>query len=396
MQRELRRNIQAFGITSLFNDISSEMAYWILPAFIVTIGGGPAQLGVIEGIAESVASLGKLASGYITDALPRRKPIVAGGYAIANLVKPLLAFATVWWHVLLVRFTDRTLKGLRGTPRDVMLAESADVKKLGSAFGFVQAADSAGAILGPLIAWWMLRGLHTSMRTVFLAAAVPGALCVLAVAFFTRETGSARDLQQIAAVAPRRPLPRPFWLVLGAVLVFQLGNSSDMFLVLRARDAGIAVAFAPLLGLVFNVTYTFASWPAGALSDRVSRHKLAAVGYLIFAATYATFALAPLKLARFHAELAVWCAMGFYGLYYALTEPVLKALVVASVSKDERGRAVGIYSFVSSVCVLFASAATGFLWRRFGGQLPLGASAGLAVIAALLLLTIGGSERARA
>src|SRR5437016_2693604 len=168
-----KRNVYFFGATSLFNDIASEMAYWILPAFLVSLGAGPAAMGLIEGIAESVASLGKLFSGYLTDTGRRRKPLVVFGYALANAIKPMLAVTTQWWQVLFIRFADRTAKGIRGTPRDVMLAESVDRKKIGNAYGLLQSMDSAGAVVGPLTAWFIIAHFG-NMRSVFWAAAIPG------------------------------------------------------------------------------------------------------------------------------------------------------------------------------------------------------------------------------
>src|SRR6202045_2548401 len=184
------RNIYAFGITSFLNDTATEMAYWVLPAFLVSLGAGPAQLGLIEGVAESVASFAKLFSGYLTDRIDRRKPLVVAGYAVANAVKPLLALATAWWHILLIRFSDRLAKGVRGAPRDVMVAESVPNEKLGSAYGLIQSMDSAGAIAGPLAALVLLaRYGAQGVRLVFLAAALPGVLCVLVALFGIRETG---------------------------------------------------------------------------------------------------------------------------------------------------------------------------------------------------------------
>src|ERR1700730_1629311 len=184
-QPSAARNLYAFGITSFLNDTASEMAYWVLPAFLISLGAGPAQLGVIEGIAESVASFSKLFSGYLTDRLARRKPLVVAGYFVANAVKPLLALATAWWHILLIRFTDRFAKGVRGAPRDVMVAESVGKQRLGSAYGLIQSMDSAGAIAGPLAALVLLA--RYGIRGVFWAAAVPGALCVLVAQFGVRE-----------------------------------------------------------------------------------------------------------------------------------------------------------------------------------------------------------------
>jgi MFS family permease len=368
--------VVVFGATSLLNDTASEMAYWILPAFLTSIGGGPAQLGIIEGIAESVASFSKLGAGYVTDRFPRRKPLVVFGYVLANVVKPILAVATSWWHVLFIRFADRTGKGLRGAPRDVMVGESVPRERVGSAFGLLQAMDSAGAILGPLLAILLLT--HVGFRGVFWAAAVPGLLAIVVVSLFARETGTAAAAKPSAPAAPI-PLPPRFYWVLAAVMVFSIGNSSDMFLVLRAQEAGIAASLAPLLGLVFNVVYTLASWPAGRLSDRLSKPTVAAAGYAVFALIYAVFAAAP-------SQTAIWIGMGTYGLYYALTNPVLRALVVEAVPGEARGRAFGIFFFWTSVATLLSSAVTGKLWEAFGAQLPLGISAALAGIAALMLL----------
>ncbi len=390
------RNIYAFGFTSFLNDTATEMAYWVLPAFLATLGAGPAQLGLIEGVAESVASFAKLFSGYLTDHIHRRKPVVVAGYFVANAVKPLLAIVNAWPQILLIRFTDRLAKGVRGAPRDVMVAESVPKNRLGSAYGLIQSMDSAGAIAGPLAALVLLS--RFGIRSVFWAAAVPGALCVLVALVGIRETTRMRgkDLpgaveepdahkNQISALPAANDgaegsikLPTSFYFVLVAVTLFSLGNSSDMFLVLRAQNVGIRVALAPLLGLIFNITYTLASWPAGWFSDHVSRRLVGSAGYVIFAAVYFVFGRAP-------STLAIWIAMAVYGFYYALTQPVLKALVVETVGQRVRGRALGIYFFVTSVATLAASLITGELWKHYGAGIPFYFSAAMAVLAALLL-----------
>ena len=387
-RRSTARSLYSFGITSFFNDTASEMAYWVLPAFLVSLGAGPEQLGLIEGIAESVASFAKLFSGYLTDRIDRRKPLVVVGYLVANAVKPLLAIVTSWVHILLIRFTDRLAKGVRGAPRDVMVAESVGKERLGSAYGLIQSMDSAGAIAGPLAALLLLSRFH--IRTVFLAAAVPGALAVMVAMLGIRETqrgvsdaGSGEGIAQTptaqGAVPTRVSLPKAFYLVLTAVTLFSLGNSSDMFLVMRAQNVGIRVSLAPLLGLVFNITYTLGSWPAGWFSDQFSRRWIAAAGYFIFAGVYFVFGRAP-------STTAIWIVMAVYGIYYALTQPVLKALVVDTVSPDTRGRALGIYFFATSVATLAASLITGELWKRYGAPVPFYLSAALAVLSAVLLL----------
>jgi len=398
---ETSRNVRVFGFTSLLNDTASEMAYWVLPAFLGTLGAGPEQLGLIEGIAESVASFAKLYSGNLADKLQRRKPMVVAGYAVANLAKPLLAIVSSWWQVLLIRFSDRLAKGVRGAPRDVLVAESVAKENIGSAFGLLQAMDSAGAILGPLAALLLLR-YGFDLRHVFLFAAVPGLLAIIVVSLFARETRRAKDGKELSSRAePRLPgaesrdlgsapnrhitqshnrnsLPRSFYFVIAALAIFSIGNSSDMFLVLRAQSAGIAASFAPLLGLVFNIVYTATSWPAGKLADKFSKNALAAAGFLVFAIVYFVFAAAP-------ARLAIWIAMGFYGVYYSLTQPVLKALVSNSVAPEHRGRAFGLFYFVTSVAALFASLLTGWLWKRFSPATPFYLSAALALVAAVML-----------
>ncbi len=264
-----------------------------------------------------------------------------------------------------------------------MVAESVGKEHLGSAYGLIQSLDSAGAIAGPLLALVLLS--RFGIRTVFWAAAAPGALSVLVAILGIRETGreqsqsgtTATQKQGTPAQSPKA-LPAAFHLVLVAVTLFSLGNSSDMFLVMRAQNIGIRVALAPLLGLVFNLTYTLGSWPAGWLSDRVSRRWIAAIGYLIFAGVYFVFGRAP-------SALAIWITMAVYGIYYALTQPVLKALVVDTVAEETRGRALGIYFFMTSVATLAASLITGELWKHFGAGVPFYASAALATISATIL-----------
>ena len=365
------------------------MAYWVLPAFLLSIGAGPALLGIIEGVAESVASFGKLFSGYLADRFELRKPLVTGGYAVSNIAKPLLALATRWWQVLGVRFADRGAKGLRGTARDVMLAESTRAGAMGGAFGLLQAMDSAGAILGPLVALLLLA--RVGFRTLFWMAGIPGLAAVLVIWLGARETHrTAEKESKRGSLEHKRvsfaeflhggaALPRGFYILVLAVTLFSLGNSSDMFLVLRAHTAGLTARQAPLFGLVFNVVYTAAAWPAGKLSDRTSKRSLAALGYLIFAAVYFCFAAAP-------SRAALWAAMAGYGIYYALTDPVLRALVAESVAPESRGRAFGIYFFSTSLATLAASLLAGQLWKHLGPGVPFVVSAALALVAAVMLV----------
>jgi MFS family permease len=393
------RNLPVLGATSFFNDTATEMTYWILPSFLMSIGAGPAALGIIEGVAESVASFAKLFSGMWTDRLRRRKPVVVGGYLVANAAKPLLGWATSAWHVFGVRFTDRLAKGVRGIPRDVMLADSVPREKVGSAFGLLQAMDSAGAVLGPIAALAIMAtayGKHFGPRAVFWAAAVPGALTVIIIAAGLREFPHKPAVATKRGFAWPRALPASFYYVLAAVALFSIGNSSDMFLVMRAQSLGVQSSRMPLIGLVFNITYTLFSWPAGKLSDHAAggehgasrrRRMIVAAGMVIFALTYAAFA-------RGMKPGMVYVAMAFYGIYYALTAPVLKAVIVDAVPREQRGGAFGLFDFVTSIAVLLSSVLTGLLWKHFGAAVPFALSAGLAGASALMLLGAKSSGQA--
>jgi MFS family permease len=380
----------ALGWTSLFNDTATEAAYWILPAFLTgPLGAGAAALGWIEGIAEGCASFARLASGWWTDRVGRRKPFVVAGYVAANVAKPLLALAASPLHVLAIRVSDRISKGVRTAPRDAMLAESAEAAHRGAAFGFRQAMDSAGAVLGPLAAFLLLRR-HFDLRTIFALAALPGAVCIFLVLAVVRETGTGQAPERSSKSAIRNPkseipLPPSFRRLLLAIGIFAIGNSSDLFLVLRAQGLGLG-SYAPLLGLVFNVTYTLLAWPFGRLSDRLPRKSLLAAGYVVFAGVYTAFAWV-------HAAWQVWALFALYGGYYALTEGVMKAMVADAVEPESRGRAYGILAAVYGALVLAASLITGQLWQRFGPALPFTVSALLALIAAATVLAVPAPQK---
>ena len=376
----------ALGWTSLFNDTATEAAYWILPAFLTgPLGAGAAALGWIEGLAEGCASFARLLSGRWTDRVGLRKPFVVAGYVAANVAKPLLALATSPLHVLAIRVSDRIAKGVRTAPRDAMLAESTEAARRGAAFGFRQAMDSAGAVLGPLAAFLLLRW-QFDLRTIFALAAIPGAVCIFLVLFAVRETGTGKGpIPHSALRIPHSALSPAFRRLLLAVGIFAIGNSSDLFLVLRAQGLGLG-AYAPLLGLAFNITYTLLAWPFGRLSDRLPRKSLLAAGYVVFAGVYAAFAWV-------HAGWQVWLLFALYGGYYALTEGVMKAMVADAVEPESRGRAYGILAAVYGALVLAASLITGQLWQRFGPALPFTVSALLALAAAATVLAVPAPQK---
>jgi len=378
----LDRNVWMLSWVSFFNDTATEMSYWLLPQFLsAVLGAGPLAFGLIEGAAETVSSFGRLISGWVSDRWRRRKPLVAAGYTLANLVKPLLAIAQSWRQVFWIRFADRGAKGFRGAPRDALLADSVSPAHRGAAFGLRQAMDSAGAIVGPLGALLLLPWLGGNVRRVFWVAAVPGAISIFLAWMAVREVRpGASPLPDVNArrLSHASDPPAKLLMILAAVAVFSLGNSSDLFLILRAQDLGVHARTAPALGLVFNLVYTLLSWPAGGLSDRLPRRWLVVLGYLIYAGVYLGFAMT-------HAARAVWMLFPLYGTYYALTEGVLKAWVSDLVPSVSRASVFGVLNWIVGVAALPASLLTGWLWQHYSPPVPFFTSALLALSAAGLL-----------
>ncbi len=376
------RNVRALGWTAFFNDTATEMSYWLLPQFLVgVLGAGPMAFGLIEGAAETVASFGRFASGFLADRWRRRKPLAAAGYTLANLVKPLLALAQSWPQVFWIRFCDRAAKGFRAAPRDALIADSVPADKRGAAFGFRQAMDSAGAMAGPLTATVLLGVFAGDVRKVFWAATVPGLASILLVWFAVRELHpEGGDLARpgISVADAIRGTSRKLRLMLMAVTVFALANSSDLFLILRAQNLGVRAEFAPLLGLAFNFVYTALSWPAGKLSDRVPRRLLVLAGYLVYSGVYLGFA-------RLHSATGVWLLMPLYGVYYALTEGVMKAWISDLVPSQSRATVYGIFNWTVGVTAFPSSLLAGWLWKEFSPAAPFYVSAALSFIAAGLL-----------
>jgi MFS family permease len=382
----LPKNVWVLAWISFFNDVSSEMGYWVLPQFLVSVlGAPPLAFGFIEGAAETIASFSRLLSGWLADFLGRRKPLVGAGYTLANVVKPLLALTQSWRQVFWIRLTDRAAKGLRGSPRDAMMADSLEPAQRGAGFGLRQAMDTAGAIVGPLGALVFLRLLPGKTRDVFWIAAIPGLVCILLVWLALKEPRRAA-----VPAAPARARGRSsgllhgkLLLILIAVGIFSLGNSSDLFLVLRAQNLGMGAWAAPALGLLFNVVYAALSWPAGRLSDRVPRRWLIVAGYVIYAAVYAGFALV-------RTPQLVWFLFAIYGTYYALTEGVMKAWLADLAPAEARARVFGVLNWVAGVAAFPASLMAGWIWQHYSPAAPFAVSSVLALAAGILLLFAGG------
>ncbi len=391
--RGLGANVVTLGAVSLLTDVASEMIYPLLPLFLTTVlMAGPATLGAIEGVAESTAALVKLAAGLRSDRVKRRKPLIVFGYGLAALARPLVAIASTPGYVLLIRFTDRVGKGLRGAPRDALIADSTAPDQRGRAFGLQRSMDHTGALLGPLLATALLAGAHLPLRTVFLLAAIPGLAGAALVVWKVREAGSVAAADA-APKAPARTLdaiPRgPLRRYLIILLLFTLGNSSDAFLLLRASDLGVRAAHLPLLWAWFHLVKAGSTLPLGALSDRMDRRRLIIAGWAVYALVYLGFARAT---EAWHA----WALFAAYGLFYGLTEGVEKALLADLAPAHARAGAFGWHAFALGAGALPASVIFGALWQGAGPLWAFGLGAALAGASALLLWLAVPSPRAPA
>ena len=380
----VRGNVLWLGVVSLLTDLSSEMIYPLLPFFLVqTIGAGPAFLGIVEGIAETTASMLKLASGWFSDHIGRRKPLVLIGYGLASIARPLIAIASAPWHVLTIRFTDRVGKGIRSAPRDVLLVDAVPPAQRGAAFGFHRSADHAGAVLGPLVASLILLATPGNYRLVFAAAAVPAALSVLVLWLKVHErSATATEAKPPLKFEGFRKMPGSLRRFLFVVFIFTLGNATDAFLLLRAQQIGVPIALIPALWAALHVSKMIWSMPGGMLADRLGARRAIVAGWALYALIYIAFAYAD---AVWH----VWLLFLLYGLFFGLTEAPEKALVAALAPVAHRGAAFGAYHFTVGIAALPASVIFGLLWQRFGAPTALFTGAGLAATAAVLLLTAG-------
>lgn len=386
MTKKLPRNVIALGIVSLATDASSDLIYPLLPMFLASLGATPAGVGLVEGAAEATAALLKLVSGRLADRARRKKPLVVAGYGLSSLVRPLVGLASAAWMVLAVRVADRVGKGVRSSPRDALLADATPPALRGRAFGFHRAMDNAGAVVGPALALLLLGPLALPLTTVFLLAAIPGAIAMAALLFGVRESDDlapspASPPAPAAAPAPEpsRAPPNPaLRTYLITLALFALGNASDAFLLLRAQQLGVPRAAIPGLWMLHNaIKALFSTW-GGALSDRVGRKRLLVAGWAVYALTYLGFGEAT-------EAWQVWALFLVYGFYYALVEGSEKALVADLAPAGRRGGAYGAYHAVVGVAALPASFGFGWLATAYGPRVPFLVAAGLAAAASALL-----------
>ena len=384
--RSLPRNVWAVSLTSFFMDISSEMVVNILPLFLYNVlGVGTGVIGLIEGIAEATASLLKVFSGWMSDRLGSRKWIAVAGYGLSALTKPFFYVASSWAAVLAVRWADRVGKGIRTAPRDALVADSIDESQRGLAFGFHRAADTGGAVVGLLIALgivWAAQSAAVNLgqgtfKVIVLASLIPAALAVLSLAIGAREVPV--DGKRRRPAITFKGLGKPFLIFLVIVGLFDLGNSSDAFLVLRAQERGLSVVGILGMLITFNLVYALVSTPAGSLSDRVGRRKVIVGGWLAYAVIYLGFALAE-------TGWQVWMLYAMYGVYYGLAYGTAKAMVADLVPAELRGTAYGTYNATLGLLDLPASLIAGLLWQGIGPSAPFLFGAGMALIAAVLMI----------
>lgn len=376
------RVVWLLGLVSLCMDLSSEMIHALLPVFLVsTLGASARTLGVIEGVAEGTASLVKIFSGVISDWIGRRKPLVVVGYGLAAISKPLFPLANSAATVLLARFVDRVGKGIRGAPRDALLADTTPPEIRGAAFGLRQALDTTGALLGPLVAIGLMSLLAANVRAVFWIAAIPAIAAVVALVVGIQEP------EQHAASSRRAALPhwrelralgQPYWTVIFIGTLFTLARFSEAFLIVRALDAGLSPTWSPLALAVMNATYVMSAYPVGKLSDRIGRLGLLIIGLLILVAADVVLALSPHLI-------VVLFGIALWGLHLGVTQGLFSALVADTTTSDLRGSAFGMYYFVTGIATVAASAIAGLLWEELGAPYTFGTGATLAVITAAAL-----------
>jgi MFS family permease len=385
--REIPRSIWALGLVSLFMDLSSEMIHALLPLYLVTVlGASTLTVGIIEGIAEATASISKIFSGALSDYLGKRKLLAAIGYGLAAVTKPVFPLAPDILWLTAARFVDRIGKGIRGAPRDALIADLTPAGLRGTAYGLRQSLDTIGAVLGPLLAIVFMTAFANNFTDVFWIAVIPAFVAVAIIVFAVREPERPPGLRKVRAPFSRAELGRldtTYWMVVGVTAIFTLARFSEAFLLLRAQSVGLPLAIVPAVMVVMNVVYTFSAWPAGALSDRIGRYRLLIAGFVLLI-------VADLVLAFGGSVLTVMIGVALWGLHMGLTQGLLAAMVADTAPAELRGTAFGVFNLVSGVAMLAASIIAGALWDVIG---PDGTFLAGALFTALALVALPLAHR---
>lgn len=373
----LEPNIFFAGITSFLTDTTTKMIYAVMPLFLMSIGASKTELSLIEGVAESTASLLKALSGWWSDKIGRNKPFMVVGYAVTAVISPMFSLVTSPLQVLMLRFTERVGKGIRTAPRDSLIAGSSSEGKKGKSFGFHKAMDNSGAIAGPLFAFAVLSIFPGEYRKVFLLAAIPGLLGVFTIIFFIKE--AKKNKTELPGKIALRDFSSKYYMFLTIAFIFTLGNSTDALLLVKANDIGIKALFIPLVYLIFNSVSVIFAIPAGMLSDRIGREKLIIFGYLLYSLIYFGFG-------RTNDKTTVILLFALYGLYSAATDGVQKALVSDLIDNNKRGTGLGIYNSLIGITLLPASVIAGVLYDKVGNRAPFYFGSVMALTAAFLMV----------
>lgn len=371
------RNILFTGLTSFLTDTSVKMIYSVMPMFLMSIGASKASLGLIEGVAESTASLIKALSGFWSDRIGRNKPFMLIGYAISAAILPLYAFVISPMQVLILRFTERFGKGIRTAPRDSLIAASVINNETGKGFGFQKAMDNSGAIVGPLLAFVMLSFFPGNYRLIFILAGIPAIAGIFVIIFGIKEARKIKT--DLIRKFHFSDFSRRYWFFMAIIFVFTLGNSTDALLLIRANEAGIKVAFIPLVYLVTNVVSVVTAIPAGSLSDRIGKERLLIAGFLIYAVVYLFFGMNV-------GDGAILILFALYGLYSAATDGIQKAFVADMTDANKKGTALGIYNALLGITLLPASIIAGVLYDRVNSSVPFFFGSAMAAIAFVLMI----------
>lgn len=391
-RRALPAGIWAMGFGSLFMDMSSELIHSLLPVFMVTtLGATMVTVGLIEGVAEATAAIVKVFSGALSDHLRKRKLLMILGYGLAAFTKPIFPLAQSVGWVFAARFMDRVGKGIRGAPRDALVADLTPVHLRGAAYGLRQALDSVGAFTGPLLAVALMIWFANDIRSVLWVAVVPAFIAVTLLLVYVREPerpNAEAPVRKPLSLAGARRLPLRFWLIVGLGGVFTLARFSEAFLVLRAQDVGVGLSYVPVVMIVMNVVYAVAAYPAGAAADRFRPRTLLLLGMVVLIAADAVLAVAA-------SPLIVFAGAALWGLHMALTQGLMSKLVADTAPAELLGTGFGIFNLVSGVALLLASAIAGTLWGTFGARATFLAGAAFAAVAAVGLIGAAAYRRMR-